>query len=470
MARPVGSGAVDRVLSERYELERHVARGGMADIYLGRDRRLGREVAVKVLRPELSADDEYIDRFRDEARAAAQLNHPNIVSVFDWGSDGGDAYIVMEWVDGPTLAEVLRAEAPLAVDRAAHIGADIAAGLSYAHAKGVVHRDVKPSNVLLAPTGNAKVADFGIAKMPERSTVQTNPGVVLGTPAYLSPEQLKGQSADPRSDVYGLGAVLYEMVTAHKPFSGDTPAEVAGNVLHHRPPRPSGINPAVPAAFEGILSKALARDPADRYRDANELRVDLLDFADGGRPVPEDETVAFAADVPSDSTRAMAVAAPEPAVVAGPPPRRRRTAEAWLIGVILALAVLAVIIALVASSGGGGGGKVTVPAVTNLSQNDAIARLQRANLNPVPVPQSDPSIKAGNVIFTDPQAGTKVNKNSDVKLFVSSGPTTTTRRVTTTRPTVTVPATTSPPTSEAPTTPTTSSSATTSPSVTVSVP
>jgi hypothetical protein len=443
----------------------------MADIYLGRDRRLGREVAVKVLRPELSADDEYIDRFRDEARAAAQLNHPNIVSVFDWGSDGGDAYIVMEWVDGPTLAEVLRADAPLAVDRAAHIGADIAGALAYAHAKGVIHRDVKPSNVLLAPTGNAKVADFGIAKVPERSTVQTNPGVVLGTPAYLSPEQLRGESADPRSDVYGLGAVLYEMVTAHKPFSGDTPAEVAGNVLHHRPPRPSGINPEVPAPFEGILSKALARDPADRYRDANELRVDLLDFADGGAPaVPEDATTAFA--VPTDATRAMTVATPaEPAaVLAGPPPRRRRTAEAWLIGVILALAVLAVIIALVASSGGGGGGQVTVPAVTNLSQNDAIARLRRANLNPVPTPQNDPTVQAGNVISTDPPAGTKVKKSSDVKLFVSTGPTTTTRRVTTTRPTVTVPRTTTPPTTEAPTTPTTSSSATTSPSVTVSVP
>ncbi len=336
---------MDRVLNDRYELRQHAARGGMADVYHGWDRRLSREVAIKILRPELSADDEYVDRFRDEARTAARLSHPNIVAVYDTGSDQGDAYMVMEWVDGPTLAQVIRADSPLAIDRACRIGAGIAAGLQYAHDNGVTNRDVKPSNVLIAPTGHAKVTDFGIAKAPEQSTVDTMTGVVLGTPAYLSPEQLTGRPADARSDVYGLGAVLYEMVTGRKPFVGDTPAEVVGNVLHSRPTRPSTINPNVPPSFEGILSKALARDPDARYQSAADLRADLLEAAEGGTPAAlVDETVALAAE--TDATRAMTtLTAP-----AAPPRKPRRRAEAWLIGLILALVVLAIVIALLASN------------------------------------------------------------------------------------------------------------------------
>ncbi|MBV8385473.1 MAG: serine/threonine protein kinase, partial [Acidimicrobiia bacterium] len=169
---------MDRVLNDRYELRQHAARGGMADVYHGWDRRLSREVAIKILRPELSADDDYVHRFRDEARTAARLSHPNIVAVYDTGSDQGDAYMVMEWVDGPTLAQVIRGEAPLPIDRACRIGADIAAGLEYAHNHGVTNRDVKPSNVLISGTGHAKVTDFGIAKAPEQSTVETMTGVV----------------------------------------------------------------------------------------------------------------------------------------------------------------------------------------------------------------------------------------------------------------------------------------------------
>ncbi|MBV9042172.1 MAG: serine/threonine protein kinase [Acidimicrobiia bacterium] len=355
---------MDRVLNDRYELRQHAARGGMADVYHGWDRRLSREVAIKILRPELSADDEYVDRFRDEARTAARLTHPNIVSVYDTGSDEGDAYMVMEWVDGPTLAQVIRADAPLPVERACRIGADIAAGLQYAHENGVTNRDVKPSNVLLSPTGHAKVTDFGIAKVPEQSTVETLPGVVLGTPAYLAPEQLTGRPADNRSDVYGLGTVLYEMVTGRKPFLGDTPAEVAGNALHGRPARPSAINPNVPESFERILSKALARDPDGRYQSAAELRADLLELAAGGIPAAvDDPTVAMLAG--ADSTRAMTTIEPLP--VAPPPPRRRRTVEAWLIGAVLALAILAVIVALLASNHNGGPSTTTLPPTSATS-------------------------------------------------------------------------------------------------------
>src|SRR3954453_21650827 len=356
---------MDRVLNDRYELRQHAARGGMADVYHGWDRRLSREVAIKVLRPELSADDDYVDRFRDEARTAARLSHPNIVAVYDTGSDRGDAYMVMEWVDGPTLSQVIRADGPLAVERACRIGADIAAGPQYAHEHDVTNRDVKPSNVLLATTGHAKVTDFGIAKVPEKSTVETQTGVVLGTPAYLSPEQLTGRPADARSDVYGLGAVLYEMVTARKPFIGDTPAEVAGNALHGRPPRPSTINPNVSASFEGILQKALARDPDARYQTAGDLRSDLLECARGGPPAaPVDETVAMAAE--ADATRALTTPLTAPAQA-----KPRRRAEAWLIGLILLLAVAAVIIALVASNGNSGN-KTTTTTQTTLAPTSTV--------------------------------------------------------------------------------------------------
>jgi serine/threonine-protein kinase len=264
--------------------------------------------------------------------------------------------MVMEWVDGPTLAQVISADAPLAIERTCRIGADIAAGLEYAHDNGVTNRDVKPSNVLIASTGHAKVTDFGIAKVPEHSTVETLPGVVLGTPAYLSPEQLTGRPADSRSDVYGLGAVLYEMVTGRKPFVGDTPAEVAGNVLHSRPPRPSAINPNVPSSFEGILQKALARDPNNRYQTAGELRADLLECASGATPAAlVDETVALAAE--ADATRALTTPLTAPAQ-----PKRRRRTEASLIGLILLLAVLAVVIALLASNRDNGNQTTTVPS------------------------------------------------------------------------------------------------------------
>jgi len=425
----------------------------MADIYLGTDSRLGREVAIKILRPELSADDDYIDRFRDEARAAARLNHPNIVSVFDWGSDAGDAYIVMEWVDGPTLADVLRAEAPLTVERACGIGADVAAALEYAHSNDVVHRDIKPSNVLLAPTGHAKVTDFGIAKAADRSTVETNPGIVLGTPAYVSPEQLRGEQASARSDIYSLGAVLFEMVTGRKPFVGDTPAEVSGNVLHGRPPRPSAINAAVPAAFEGVLSKALAKDPADRYQSAAALRADLQRFAAGPAAAPVDATTAMA------TTTAMAGTE----VVAAAPPKRRG-AERWLLIGVLLLVIAAVIIALLANNKSSGGGDVTVPNLVNVPQAQAETQLHDKGLKTIVTPQPDPGIKTGNVVKTDPGADAKVNKGTTVNLFVSSGPaTTTTRRPTpTTRRTI-------PPTTEAPTTEATTPTTETRQTVTIPI-
>jgi serine/threonine protein kinase len=229
---PVGSGAsmssTDRqVYSGRYELERKVARGGMADVFLSRDLLLDRPVALKVLFPEFASDPAFVQRFRREAQSAARLTHPNVVSVFDWGQEGSTYFIVMEFVEGQSLAQLLRESGRMDPDRAAAVAADVADALAFAHEHGVVHRDVKPGNVMLSRGGHVKVADFGIARAVSTVENLTQTGTVMGTATYFSPEQARGGAVDPRSDVYSLGVVLYEMVTGTPPFTGDNPVSVA---------------------------------------------------------------------------------------------------------------------------------------------------------------------------------------------------------------------------------------------------
>src|SRR6476659_752240 len=275
---------VGQVFSNRYEIEREIARGGMAEVYLARDQSLSRPVALKALFPEFARDPSFVERFRREAQAAANLNHPNIVAIYDWGQQSGTYFIVMEYVEGRSLSEIIRTDGPLHPRRSAEITADVAAALGFAHRNGVVHRDVKPGNIIISPTGQVKVADFGIAQAITGGAEQQNltqAGAVMGTATYFSPEQAQGKPVDPRSDLYSLGCVLFEMLTSRPPFTGDTPVAIAYQHVQQTAPRPSASGVDVPPALEAIDVQLLAKDPADRFASAEDLRADLRNYLEG---------------------------------------------------------------------------------------------------------------------------------------------------------------------------------------------
>jgi eukaryotic-like serine/threonine-protein kinase len=271
------------IINERYEVQQRIGRGGMADVFLARDTLLDRPVAIKVLFPEYATDPSFVERFRREAQAAANLNHPNIVGVYDWGRQGNTYFMAMEFVNGRTLADVLRSNGQLTPHQATDIAIEVAAALGFAHRGGVVHRDIKPANILISNEGRVKVADFGIARAlnaPIESGL-TQAGAVMGTATYFSPEQAQGGQPDPRSDLYSLGIVLYEMVGGRPPFGGDNPVSVAYKQVHEQPKPLNQLAPDVPRAFEAIVAKLLAKNPAIRYPTAESLRDDLCRFRDG---------------------------------------------------------------------------------------------------------------------------------------------------------------------------------------------
>src|SRR6202167_1962838 len=304
-----------RLYSNRYQVTHLIARGGMAIVYRAQDTLLNRAVALKILYPELSEDPLFVERFRREAQAAANLSHPNIVPVFDWGEDGDTYFIVMELVDGTSLAEMLRGGVTLTAARSAQIVAQVAAALGYAHRTGVVHRDVKPGNILITREGQVKVTDFGIAQAVSSEDHLAEAGSVMGTATYFSPEQASGEAVDGRSDVYALGVVLYEMLVGRPPFVGDTPVDVSSQHVNEAVPAMSKFSDSVPKDLEAIVMDALRKSPDQRYQTADELRADLIRFSEG-QPVQaaQRDAAFFGADatravsaVPGERTRSVPI-------------------------------------------------------------------------------------------------------------------------------------------------------------------
>ncbi len=428
------SGPAPRVLGGRYEVHRTLARGGMADVYLARDRSLDRPVAVKVLFNEFATDPSFVERFRREAQSAAGLAHPNIVAVYDWGAEDGTYFIVMEYVEGQSLADLLRASGPLHPRRAAELAFEVAGALGFAHSRGVIHRDVKPGNVLVSSNGVAKVTDFGIARaISSPSEELTQAGSVMGTATYFSPEQAQGFSVDARSDLYSLGVVLYEMLCGRPPFTGDSPVAIAYKHVQERPAPPSEFVSDLPPGLEAVVMRLLAKNPDNRYRSADDLRADLRRWLDGQPTLAEQTPMPAAAP---DATRVAvpAVAAP----VAAP---QEHLADADIddyhddeeerSSTGLFVAIFTVLLLILAGLGfwlwsslrsdSDTAAEVEVPRVINLPVDEARSQLRSAGFAVDEQQQENDTVPAGTVFEQKPEPGSMLAKGKTVVLTVSSG-------------------------------------------------
>jgi serine/threonine protein kinase len=428
-----------RLLGGRYQVGELLGYGGMAEVHKGRDLRLGRDVAIKMLRTDLARDATFQERFRREAQNSAALNHPAIVAVYDTGEEISAAgekqpFIVMEFVNGRTLKEVLAAEQRLQPRRALEVIADICAALEFSHRHGIIHRDIKPGNVMVTLNGQVKVMDFGIARaLASGATTMTQTSAVIGTAQYLSPEQARGESVDARSDVYAAGCVLFELLCGHPPFVGDSPVSVAYQHVREDPKAPSDINHDVPPDVDAIVLKALAKNPLNRYQSAQEMRADAL-RAVSGRPVlatpvmSEAETMAMAGPPRQMGNNTAATRAIPAGVGGGPEPRRT---SSWVVAVLAALFVLAVVSLVVGLALRNSKGNedpetpptASMPDLIGKSENDAQSLINQAQLPPV-TPGQDTSEECdkGKVSKQSPAAGTTVKLTDPVSYEICVGP------------------------------------------------
>ena len=427
---------IGRVLDARYRILSRLGTGGMAAVYLAEDTELGRRVAIKILDDRYANDASFLERFRREAQNAASLSHPNIVAIYDRGEADGSSYIAMEYLKGPTLKDLIMREGPLPIPLAIDYTRQILAAVGFAHRNGIVHRDIKPHNVLVGEDGRCKVADFGIAC--SGASEMTEVGSIVGTAQYLSPEQARGGPISPASDLYSVGVVLYELLTGTVPFAGEQPLEIAMKHLSGVPAPPSTHRRGIPRELDSIVLRALAKTPAERYRSAEAFDAELTSFSRGVAPSAETEAAATAllsgsstaigqstAIVPPDQT--AKVTKPGGAYYGYQPPnrrkRRRRLVWAWLFAIVAVVAIGAgayfaytkIAHKLDANT------PTIVPFVEGLREEQAVTKIQDAELTPDVKHMADQKVPADYVISQDPPAGEKTTKGNSVRIRISTG-------------------------------------------------